>query len=142
MFVLTYFKDIYNRIYFSYIYSFYAEGSYEEGIKEFNYYNDLIKIQFELNINANQKSYLDILKIGGDSYFKLNQFNDASKIYLNIIPHYKDNGLIRFNLGVCFVNLNEKQKACEQFKLSYSFFQNKNDTRKYSIIQSILNSLN
>ena len=31
MFVLTYFKD--NRIYFSYIYSFYAEGSYEEGIK-------------------------------------------------------------------------------------------------------------
>ena len=98
MFVLTYFKDIYNRIYFSYIYSFYAEGSYEEGIKEFNYYNDLIKIQFELNINANQKSYLDIFKIGGDSYFKLNQFNDASKIYLNIIPSYKDNGLIRLCL--------------------------------------------
>ena len=109
MFVLTYFKDIYNRIYFSYIYSFYVKGSYEEGNKEFNYYNDLIKIQFELNIKANQKSYLDILKIGGNSYFKLNQFNDASKIYLNIIPHYKDNGLIRFNLGVCFVNVNEKK---------------------------------
>ena len=98
MFVLTYFKDIYNRIYFSYIYSFYVKGSYEEGNKEFNYYNDLIKIQFELNIKANQKSYLDILKIGGNSYFKLNQFNDASKIYLNIIPSYKDNGLIRLCL--------------------------------------------
>jgi tetratricopeptide (TPR) repeat protein len=82
------------------------------------------------------------LKIGGDYDFKLNQFNDASKIYSNIIPHYKDNGLIRFNYGVCFLNLNEKQKACEHFKLSYSFFQTKNDTRKCSIIQSILNSLN
>ena len=82
------------------------------------------------------------MKIGGDSYFKLNQFNDASKIYSKIIPYYKDNGLIRFNLGVCFVNLNEKQKAYEQFKLAYSYFQNKNDSKKCSIIQSLLDSLN
>ena len=142
MFVLSYFKDIFNRIYYSYIYSFYFEGKYEESIKEFNHYNDLIKIQFELNTNSNQKSYLDILKIGADSYFKLNQFDDASKIYSSIIPHNKENGLIRCNLGLCFVNLNEKQKAYEQFKLAYSYFQNKKDSKKCSIIQSLLDSLN
>ena len=142
MFVLSYFKDIFNRIYYSYIYSFYIEGQYEETIKEFNHYNDLIKIQFELNTNSNQKSYLDILKIGADSYFKLNQFDDASKIYSSIIPNNKENGLIRCNLGLCFVNLNEKQKAYEQFKLAYSYFQNKNDSKKCSIIQSLLDSLN
>ena len=51
LFQLFYFKEMFNRIYFVYVYSFYFEGDYERAIRECDTYNDLIKNQFELNLN-------------------------------------------------------------------------------------------
>ena len=140
IFQLAYFKDIFNRIYFSYIYSFYLEGDYEETIKEYNNYNDLIKIQFELS--TNNKSYYDILKIKGDCYFKLRQYNDASQVYMSIIPLYKENGLAKFNLGLCYILLGNKKNGITQLNNAYLYFEEKKDNEKISLIKSILNSLN
>ena len=140
IFRIIYFKDIFNRIYFSYIYSFYLEGDYEETIKEYNNYNDLIKIQFELS--TNNKSYYDILKIKGDCYFKLRQYNDASQVYMSIIPLYKENGLAKFNLGLCYILLGNKKNGITQLNNAYQYFEEKKDNEKISLIKSILNSLN
>ena len=140
IFQLAYFKDIFNRIYFSYIYSFYDNGDYEGGIREFNHYNDLIKLQFELN--TNHKSYVDILKIKGDCYFKLNQISDAIQIYKSIIPLHIDNGLIRFNLALCYILTNNKKSAIEQLDNALYYFTERKNNKKVSTIKSILKLLN
>ena len=140
IFQLEYFKDIYNRIYFSYICSFYYLGDYSGTIREFNNYNDLIKIQFELN--TNHKSYVDILKIKGDCYFKSKQFFDAIQIYKSIIPLHNDNGLIKFNLGLCYIFNNDKKNAIDQLTNALNYFTERKVNKKISTIKSILKSIN
>ena len=140
IFQLAYFKDIFNRIYFSFIYSFYCLGDYEGAIKEFNNYNDLVKIQFELN--TNHKSFVDILKIKGDCYFKLNQFADAIQIYKSIIPLNSDNGLIKFNLALCYIFMNDKKNAIEQLNNAMNYYTERKKDKQISTIKSILKTLN
>ena len=139
IFQLSYFKDIFNKIYFAYLYSIYSQNNYEEALRELDNYNNRIQYQYELN--TNQKSYYDIMKIEGDCYFKLNQYGKASKIYSDIIDNSKDNGLVRLNLGICNILLGKINNAYEDFHLSISYFKGKKNNNKLSVIKSTLESL-
>ncbi len=93
-------------------------------------------------MRTNNKSYYDILQIKGDCYFKLRQYNDASQVYMSIIPLYKENGLAKFNLGLCYILLGNKKNGITQLNNAYQYFEEKKDNEKISLIKSILNSLN
>ena len=113
LFQLFYFKEMFNRIYFVYVYSFFFEGDYERTIRECDIYNDLIKIQFELNLN--KQSYGNILKIKGDSLYKLQQFNDALQVYSNIVNLLDDKTNTVFNMALCNLFLKRVNAAKELF---------------------------
>ena len=113
LFQLFYFKEMFNRIYFVYVYSFFFEGDYERTIRECDIYNDLIKIQFELNLN--KQSYGNILKIKGDSLYKLQQFNDGLQVYSNIVNLLDDKTNTVFNMALCNLFLKRVNAAKELF---------------------------
>ena len=113
LFQLFYFKEMFNRIYFVYVYSFFFEGDYERTIRECDIYNDLIKIQFELNLN--KQSYGNILKIKGDALYKLQQFNDALQVYSNIVNLLDDKTNTVFNMALCNLFLKRVNTAKELF---------------------------
>ena len=113
LFQLFYFKEMFNRIYFVYVYSFFFEGDYERTIRECDIYNDLIKIQFELNLN--KQSYGNILKIKGDALYKLQQYNDAIQVYSNIVNLLDDKTNTVFNMALCNLFLKRVNAAKELF---------------------------
>ena len=111
LFQLFYFKEMFNRIYFVYVYSFYFEGDYERAIRECDTYNDLIKNQFELNLN--KQSYANIIKIKGDALYKLQQFNDALQLYSNIVNLLENKIDTVFNMALCNIFLKKVNTAKE-----------------------------
>ena len=117
----------------------YTSDKHDREVSALLNYNNRIQYQYELN--TNQKSYYDIMKIEGDCYFKLNQYGKASKIYSDIIDNCKDNGLVRLNLGICNILLGKINHAYENFQLSISYFKGKKNNNKLSIIKSTLESL-
>ena len=115
LFQLFYFKEMFNRIYFVFVYSFYFEGDYERAIKECEIYNDLIQIQFELHVN--KQSYSNIMKIKGDALYKLQQFNDALQAYSNIVNQLEDKTNTMFNMALCNLFMKKVSSAKEILRM-------------------------
>lgn len=115
LFQLFYFKEMFNRIYFVFVYSFYFEGDYERAIKECEIYNDLIQIQFELHVN--KQSYSNIMKIKGDALYKLQQFNDALQAYSNIVNQLEDKTNTMFNMALCNLFMKKVSSAKEILRI-------------------------
>ena len=82
------------------------------------------------------------MKIKGDCYFKLNQFADAIQIYKSIIPLNSDNGLIKFNLALCYIFMNDKKNAIEQLNNAMNYYTERKKDKQISTIKSILKTLN
>ena len=68
IFQLNYIKEIFNRIYFVYIYSFYLLKNYDETLKLIDHYNNLIKFQLELT-GSFGTGYFRIQNIKADIFF-------------------------------------------------------------------------
>jgi len=68
-------------------------------------------------INLNSKEYFAL----GDTYFQRNEFEKANKFYLIPLKHherYYDIENIYFNIGLKYLELNDKENACYYFKLT------------------------
>ena len=133
-----YFKDLFNRIYFMYLYTFFLEGKLDECLNEFNLFNDLIQFQYELKIN--QKSYYDIMKLKGDILFKQGKFKEAIENYSNIINDF-NSVEINFNLGLCYLFENDKKKGMNLLEKSKEIYLERKNNEKVNIINEIINKI-
>ena len=115
LFRINYFKDLFNRLYFAYLYSFYYQKEYQKCLQECEQYQSVIKVMYELP--EDMKSFLNVLKIKGDCYFKTGNYNKAIEIYNNILGKSNDENmnLTIFNLAISFLFMNKKSDAIHHF---------------------------
>ena len=138
LFRINYFKDLFNRLYFAYLYSFYYQKEYEKCLQECEQYQSVIKVMYELP--EDMKSFLNVLKIKGDCYFKTGNYNKAIEIYNNILGKSNDENmnLTIFNLAICFLFMNKKRDAIHHFN---KCLEGKISNEMKLEIQKILNKL-
>ena len=138
LFRINYFKDLFNRIYFAYLYSFYYQKEYQKCLQECEQYQSVIKVMYELP--EDMKSFLNILKIKGDCYFKTGKYNNAIEIYNNILGKSNDENvnLTIFNLAISFLFMNKKSDAIHHFN---KCLEGKINNEMKLEIQKILNKL-
>ncbi len=138
LFRINYFKDLFNRLYFAYLYSFYYQKEYEKCLQECEQYQSVIKVMYELP--EDMKSFLNVLKIKGDCYFKTGNYNKAIEIYNNILGKSNDENmnLTIFNLAISFLFMNKKSDAIHHFN---KCLEGKINNEMKLEIQKILNKL-
>ena len=138
LFRINYFKDLFNRLYFAYLYSFYYQKEYEKCLQECEQYQSVIKVMYELP--EDMKSFLNVLKIKGDCYFKTGNYNKAIEIYNNILGKSNDENmnLTIFNLAISFLFMNKKSDAIHHFN---KCLEGKISNEMKLEIQKILNKL-
>ena len=107
IFQLNYIKEIFNRIYFVYIYSFYLLKNYDETLKLIDHYNNLIKFQLELT-GSFGTGYFRIQNIKADIFFMTEKYNEAIKEYNKIKSLFSPNPSLLYNLGICHFFIGEK----------------------------------
>ena len=96
VFRLPFFKNLFNRLFYVQIYSYFLEGKYDECLKNFEQY-DLYKIQYELETN---RSNAFMAKIKADCYFKKKNYEKAEEIYNTIVGMQTNDPMVHFNLGI------------------------------------------
>lgn len=137
LFQLNYFKELFNRIYFSNIYSFYHERKYNEVISKVDEYLNMIKFQFEL---GSGKSIYNIIQIKGDAMMKVNNFKGALDVYNSIIEHCPNKPLVNFKLGACNIMVNNVPKGKQYFQYSQQLYTN--DKEKKISIENMMKKIN
>ena len=138
LFQLYYFKEVFNRIYYVYIYSFYFDGSYKDAIKEVENYYNTIRIQFELN--NNKQSFSRIIKIKGDSLIQLKKYQEANVAYSSIVTFTEDKTSILFNMAICNVFMKNISRARELLDNIGQEELSKNPGKK-NLIEALLSKL-
>lgn len=138
LFQLYYFKEVFNRIYYVYIYSFYFDGSYKDAIKEVENYYNTIRIQFELN--NNKQSFSRIIKIKGDSLIQLKKYQEANVAYSSIVTFTEDKNSILFNMAICNVFMKNISRARELLDNIGQEELSKNPGKK-NLIEALLSKL-
>ena len=134
LFQLPFFKNLFNKLYFVRIYSYFLEGRYQECLNDFSQHK-LAKIQYELETT---KSSEYMKKIEADCYFKLKKYKKAEEIYDEIIAVGAKDPLIHFNLGItAFFNDNKEKAISELEKANEIFVKEKND-KKYKTTEDII----
>ena len=137
LFQLPSFKNLFNRLYYVKIYSYYLEQKYKDCLKSFEEYN-LASIQFELE-TIKSKEYMR--KIQADCLFKLKYYKQAEEQYDKIIGDGSNDPLIRFNLGLtAFVN-NNKTKAIRELEIAAKLYRNQENVKKANICDDIIKKL-
>jgi tetratricopeptide (TPR) repeat protein len=114
LFRLPIFKNLFNRIYYVKMYSYYLEGKYKECVEYYQEYDNIDKNEFELRT---PKSNEYIMKLVADCYFKQKEYKEAKINYEFIINTGTNDPLIYFNYGLTlylYNNLPEAIKALEQ----------------------------
>jgi hypothetical protein len=81
IFQLPFFKNLFNKLYYVKLYSYFLEGRYQDCLNDFSGYK-LAKIQYELET---PKSNEYMSKIEADCLFKLKKYKEAEEIYDKII---------------------------------------------------------
>ena len=81
IFQLSFFKNLFNRLYYVKLFTFFLEGKYQEFLNNFSNYK-LAKIQYELET---PKSNEYMKKIEADCFFKLKKYKQAEESYDKII---------------------------------------------------------
>ena len=137
IFQLPFFKNLFNKLYYVRIYSYFLEGRYQECLNDFTQYK-LAKIQYELETT---KSNEYMKKIEADCYFKLQKYKQAEEIYDKIIALGSKDPLIQFNLGLSAYFNNDKPKAITNLEnANKKFIMEKND-KKSKITEEIIRKI-
>ena len=134
LFQLPFFKNLFNKLYFVRIYSYFLEGRYQECLNDFSQYK-LAKIQYELETT---KSSEYMKKIEADCYFKLKKYKKAEEIYDEIIAVGAKDPLIHFNLGITAFFNDTKDKAISELEKANEIFVKEKNDKKYKTTEDII----
>ena len=135
VFRLPFFKNLFNRLFYVLIYSFFLEGKYDECLNKFEQY-DLYKIQYELET---PRSNTFMAKIKADCYFKQKNYEKAEEIYNIIIGLQTNDPMVHFNLGLSSYFNKKKAKAVSELEKASELFRKENNIRKVKITEEIIN---
>ena len=134
VFRLPFFKNLFNRLFYVYIYSYFLEGRYDECLNNFERY-ELYKIQYELET---PRSNGFMAKIKADCYFKKKNYEKAEEIYNTIIGMQTNDPMVHFNLGITSYFNNKKAKAIAELEKASELFKKDNNHRKVKITEDII----
>ena len=134
VFRLPFFKNLFNRLFYVLIYSYFLEGRYDECLNNFEQY-DLYKIQYELETN---RSNAFMAKIKADCYFKQKNYEKAEEIYNSIIGMQTNDPMVHFNLGLSSYFNEKKPKAIAELEKANEIFRKENNHRKMKITEEII----
>ena len=137
IFQLPFFKNLFNRLYYVKIYSYFLEGNYKECLNSFSDYK-LAKIQYELET---PKSNEYMKKIEGDCFFKLKKYKEAEEIYDKIIGMGSNDSFVHFNLGLAAYFNERKKKAINEFIKAIELFKRENNLKNVKIAEEILSKI-
>ena len=137
IFRLPFFKNLFNRLFYVKIYSYYLEGNYQDCLNNFSDYN-LSKIQYELET---PRSNAFMSKIQADCYFKLKNYVKAEEIYNTIISAGSNDPMIHLNLGIISYFNEKKSKAIAELEKASELFRKENNNKKLKITDDILSRL-
>ena len=137
VFTLPFFKNLFNRLFYVQIYSFFLEGRYDECLKQFNEY-ELYKIQYELET---PRSNAFMAKIKADCYFKQKNYEKAEEIYNTIIGMHASDPMVYFNLGISTYFNGNKQQAIALFEKANELFKKENNQKKVRNTEDVLKRL-
>ena len=138
VFRLPFFKNLFNRLFYVLIYSFFLEGKYDECLNKFEQY-DLYKIQYELET---PRSNAFMAKIKADCYFKKKDYEKAEEIYNIIIGLQTNDPMVHFNLGLSSYFNKKKAKAIAELEKASELFRKDNNARKVKITEEIIAKFN
>ena len=134
VFRLPFFKNLFNRLFYVYIYSYFLEGRYDECLQNFERY-DLYKIQYELET---PRSNAFMAKIKADCFFKQKNYEKAEEIYNTIIGMQTNDPMVHFNLGISSYFNEKKAKAIAELEKALELFKKDNNHRKIKITEDII----
>ena len=134
IFQLPFFKNLFNRLFYVRIYSYFLEGRYQDCLNDFVGYK-LAKIQYELET---PKSNEYMKKIEADCLFKLQKYKQAQEIYDRLIGMGSNDSFIHFNLGLSAYFNDDKKKALEELQKAFSLFKKENNNKNAQITEEIL----
>lgn len=149
---IIYIKEAIVNTSFCFIGSNYLLKNYTEA------YNDLLVYEQGINKYLNIDSdtlvpFDNIIKLKGDIFFKMKQFDNAIEFYLKALMSIgnkmKKAALIRFNIGVCYIFLNNKRQGLYYLNLSLANYSKlfKNDNlveyqNKFNIVTKMIFKIN
>ena len=134
VFRLPFFKNLFNRLFYVQIYSYFLEGKYQDCINQFQQY-ELYKIQYELET---PRSNAFMAKIKADCYFKQKNYEKAEEIYNSILGMQTNDPMVHFNLGLSSYFNNKKAKAIAELEKASEIFRKENNGRKVKITEDII----
>ena len=134
VFRLPFFKNLFNRLFYVTIYSYFLEGKYEECLNNFTNY-ELNKIQYELET---PRSNAFMAKIKADCYFKQKKYDKAEEIYNSIIGIQTKDPMVHFNLGISSYFNDKKAKAIAELEKAAELFRKENNARKLKLTEDVL----
>ena len=134
VFRLPFFKNLFNRLFYVLIYSFFLEKRYDECLNRFEQY-DLYKIQYELET---PRSNAFMAKIKADCFFKQKNYEKAEEIYNTIIGLQNNDPMVHFNLGLSSYFNKKKAKAIAELEKASELFRKDNNIKKVKITEEIL----
>ena len=138
IFKLPFFKNLFNRLYYVRIYSYYLEGKYKDCLDAYFQYDKNAKFQYELET---PKSNEYMKKIEGDCYFKLKDFKKAEEVYGKIINIGTNDPLIYFNLGLTLYFKNDKDNAITQLEKALDYYRKENNNTKVKTINELIDKI-
>ena len=134
VFRLPFFKNLFNRLIYVYIYSYFLEGKYDQCLENFERY-ELYKIQYELET---PRSNGFMAKIKADCFFKKKNYEKAEEIYNSIIGMQTNDPMVHFNLGISSYFNNKKAKAIAELEKASELFKKENNHRKVKVTEEII----
>ena len=138
IFKLPFFKNLFNRLYYVRIYSYYVEGRYKDCLDDYIQYDKYEKVQYELET---PKSNEYMKKIEGDCYFKLKDYKKAEEVYDKIITNGTNDPLIYFNLGLTLYFKNDKDNAITQLGKALDYYRKENNVLKERTIEQLIDKI-
>ena len=138
IFKLPFFKNLFNRLYYVRIYSYYVEGRYKDCLDDYIQYDKYEKVQYELET---PKSNEYMKKIEGDCYFKLKDYKKAEEVYDKIITNGTNDPLIYFNLGLTLYFKNDKDNAITQLGKALDYYRKENNVSKERTIEQLIDKI-
>jgi hypothetical protein len=135
LFHLPIFKNLFNKFYYVRMYTYYLEGRYKDCLNNYKEYDELYKIQYELE-TPKSKEYMN--KLIADCYFKLKDYKLAEENYDKIILNGTKDPLIYFNLGLSAYLNNKIQKALEKLEQCVNMYKTENKNKDAKNIEEVI----
>ena len=135
LFHLPIFKNLFNKFYYVRMYTYYLEGRYKDCLNNYKEYDELYKIQYELE-TPKSKEYMN--KLIADCYFKLKDYKLAEESYDKIILNGTKDPLIYFNLGLSAYLNNKIQKALEKLEQCVNMYKTENKNKDAKNVEEVI----